>query len=95
MTVLFFPNQPTKSIMEKDRTTCEFLVPPLVLSDSTSFWECRVFTMGGQDSAKFKVTVKGKKTMQGTFQVKALLSASSGKCNVIAKDCFGYTEFTS
>ncbi|XP_061488626.1 tyrosine-protein kinase receptor Tie-1 isoform X2 [Rhineura floridana] len=48
---------PTKAIMEKDLTTCEFQVPPLVLSD-TSLWECRVSTTGGQDSGKFKVTVK-------------------------------------
>ncbi|XP_028589625.2 tyrosine-protein kinase receptor Tie-1 isoform X3 [Podarcis muralis] len=46
-----------KAIMEKDLTTCEFQVPPLVLSD-TSLWECRVSTTGGQDSGKFKVTVK-------------------------------------
>uniref|UniRef100_A0ACB8F403 Uncharacterized protein n=1 Tax=Sphaerodactylus townsendi TaxID=933632 RepID=A0ACB8F403_9SAUR len=48
---------PIKAIMEKDMTTCEFRVPPLVLSD-TNFWECRVSTTGGQDSGKFKVTVK-------------------------------------
>ncbi|KAL8178847.1 UNVERIFIED_CONTAM: Tyrosine-protein kinase receptor Tie-1 [Gekko kuhli] len=52
-TVLMF----IKAIMEKDMTTCEFRVPPLVLSDS-NFWECRVSTTGGQDSGKFKVTVK-------------------------------------
>ncbi|XP_077190224.1 tyrosine-protein kinase receptor Tie-1 isoform X1 [Paroedura picta] len=48
---------PIKAIMEKDMTTCEFRVPPLDLSD-TNFWECRVSTTGGQDSGKFKVTVK-------------------------------------
>ncbi|XP_053105126.1 tyrosine-protein kinase receptor Tie-1 isoform X3 [Hemicordylus capensis] len=52
--IVFSPN---KTIMEKDVTTCEFQVPPLVLSD-TGFWECRVSTTGGQDSGKFKVTVK-------------------------------------
>ncbi|XP_062996302.1 tyrosine-protein kinase receptor Tie-1 [Elgaria multicarinata webbii] len=48
---------PRKAIMEKDMTTCEFQVPPLVLSD-TSLWECRVSTTGGQDSGKFKLNVK-------------------------------------
>ncbi|XP_060629280.2 tyrosine-protein kinase receptor Tie-1 isoform X1 [Anolis sagrei] len=48
---------PTKAIMEKDKTTCEFQVPPVTLSDMC-LWECRVSTTGGQDSGKFKVTVK-------------------------------------
>nr|XP_020638866.1 tyrosine-protein kinase receptor Tie-1 isoform X1 [Pogona vitticeps] len=48
---------PTKAIMEKDKTTCEFQVLPLTLLD-TGLWECRVSTSGGQDSGKFKVTVK-------------------------------------
>lgn len=50
--------QPTKAIMENDKTTCEFQVLPLTLSD-TGLWECRVSTSGGQDTGKFKVTVKG------------------------------------
>ncbi|KAG8132265.1 hypothetical protein E2320_010134 [Naja naja] len=48
---------PTKAIMEKDMTTCEFQVSQVVSSDS-GLWECRVSTTGGQDSGKFKVTVK-------------------------------------
>ncbi|XP_034270724.1 tyrosine-protein kinase receptor Tie-1 isoform X4 [Pantherophis guttatus] len=48
---------PTKAIMEKDMTTCEFQVSRVVSSDS-GLWECRVSTTGGQDSGKFKVTVK-------------------------------------
>lgn len=68
--MFFSPAQPIKAIMEKDMTTCEFRVPPLVLSD-TNFWECRVSTTGGQDSGKFKVTVKGK------------MSSASGKYKVI------------
>ncbi|XP_070601194.1 tyrosine-protein kinase receptor Tie-1 isoform X4 [Erythrolamprus reginae] len=48
---------PTKAIMEKDMTTCEFQVSQVVSSDS-GLWECRVSTSGGQDSGKFKVTVK-------------------------------------
>lgn len=51
---VFMPN---KAIMEKDVTTCEFEVAPLMLYD-TGFWECRVSTTGGQDNGKFKVTVK-------------------------------------
>ncbi|KAL7985190.1 hypothetical protein Chor_003760 [Crotalus horridus] len=48
---------PTKAIMEKDMTTCEFQVSQVVSPDS-GLWECRVSTTGGQDSGKFKVTVK-------------------------------------
>ncbi|XP_063153833.1 tyrosine-protein kinase receptor Tie-1 isoform X3 [Candoia aspera] len=48
---------PTKAIMEKDMTTCEFQVSQVVSSDS-GLWECRVSTTGGQDSGKFKVTIK-------------------------------------
>uniref|UniRef100_A0A8D0DY58 Tyrosine-protein kinase receptor Tie-1 n=1 Tax=Salvator merianae TaxID=96440 RepID=A0A8D0DY58_SALMN len=48
---------PGKAIMEKDLTTCEFKMSPVTLSD-TSIWECRVSTTGGQDSRKFKITVK-------------------------------------
>uniref|UniRef100_A0A8C5RQE3 receptor protein-tyrosine kinase n=1 Tax=Laticauda laticaudata TaxID=8630 RepID=A0A8C5RQE3_LATLA len=48
---------PTKAIMEKDMTTCEFQVSQVVSSDS-GLWECRVSTTGGQDNGKFKVTVK-------------------------------------
>ncbi|XP_012631312.1 tyrosine-protein kinase receptor Tie-1 isoform X1 [Microcebus murinus] len=47
----------TKAIVEPDRTTAEFEVPPLTLGDS-GFWECRVSTSGGQDSRRFKVNVK-------------------------------------
>uniref|UniRef100_A0A8D0GMI6 Uncharacterized protein n=1 Tax=Sphenodon punctatus TaxID=8508 RepID=A0A8D0GMI6_SPHPU len=46
-----------KAIMETDKTTCEFLVPALTRAD-TGLWECRVSTTGGQDSGRFKVTVK-------------------------------------
>ncbi|XP_025028026.1 tyrosine-protein kinase receptor Tie-1 isoform X3 [Python bivittatus] len=48
---------PTKAIMEKDMTTCEFQVSQVISSDS-GLWECRVSTTGGQDSGKFKVTIK-------------------------------------
>lgn len=64
--MVFFSVKPIKAIMEKDMTTCEFRVPPLVLSD-TNFWECRVSTTGGQDSGKFKITVKGKKASRVTI----------------------------
>ncbi|XP_003937008.1 tyrosine-protein kinase receptor Tie-1 isoform X1 [Saimiri boliviensis] len=47
----------TKAIVEPDKTTAEFEVPRLALEDS-GFWECRVFTSGGQDSQRFKVKVK-------------------------------------
>ncbi|VTJ60875.1 tyrosine-protein kinase receptor Tie-1 isoform X2 [Marmota monax] len=47
----------TKAIVEPDRTTAEFEVPHLALGDS-GFWECRVYTSGGQDSRRFKVNVK-------------------------------------
>ncbi|XP_047582928.1 tyrosine-protein kinase receptor Tie-1 isoform X5 [Lutra lutra] len=47
----------TKAIVEPDRTTAEFEVPHLALSDS-GLWECRVSTSGGQDSRRFRVDVK-------------------------------------
>nr|XP_017531576.2 tyrosine-protein kinase receptor Tie-1 isoform X1 [Manis javanica] len=47
----------TKAIVEPDRTTAEFEVPPLALGDS-GLWECRVSTSGGQDSRRFRVNVK-------------------------------------
>lgn len=51
-------SQSTKAIVEPDRTTAEFEVPPLALGDS-GLWECRVSTSGGQDSRRFRVNVKG------------------------------------
>ncbi|XP_078528472.1 tyrosine-protein kinase receptor Tie-1 [Lissotriton helveticus] len=47
----------SKAIMETNKTTSEFLLPPLRESDS-GFWECRVSTSGGQDSRRFQVNVK-------------------------------------
>uniref|UniRef100_A0A480TP48 Tyrosine-protein kinase receptor Tie-1 isoform X3-like n=1 Tax=Sus scrofa TaxID=9823 RepID=A0A480TP48_PIG len=47
----------TKAIVEPDRTTAEFEVPRLALQDS-GLWECRVSTSGGQDSRRFRVSVK-------------------------------------
>ncbi|XP_029473959.1 tyrosine-protein kinase receptor Tie-1 isoform X3 [Rhinatrema bivittatum] len=47
----------SKAIMVADRTTSEFLLPPLTVSDS-GLWECRVSTTGGQDNRKFQVTVR-------------------------------------
>ncbi|XP_030061153.1 tyrosine-protein kinase receptor Tie-1 isoform X1 [Microcaecilia unicolor] len=46
-----------KAIMEADKTTSEFVLPPLTRLDS-GLWECRVSTTGGQDNRKFLVTVK-------------------------------------
>ncbi|XP_074077750.1 tyrosine-protein kinase receptor Tie-1 isoform X2 [Macrotis lagotis] len=48
---------PSKAIMEIDKTTSEFQVPPVSLADS-GLWECRVSTSGGQDSRHFKVNIK-------------------------------------
>ncbi|XP_037354838.1 tyrosine-protein kinase receptor Tie-1 isoform X3 [Talpa occidentalis] len=47
----------TKSIVEPDRTTAEFEVSHLDLADS-GLWECRVSTSGGQDSRRFRVSIK-------------------------------------
>ncbi|XP_051855927.1 tyrosine-protein kinase receptor Tie-1 isoform X1 [Antechinus flavipes] len=48
---------PSKAIMEVDKTTSEFQVPPVSLTDR-GLWECRVSTSGGQDSRHFKVNIK-------------------------------------
>uniref|UniRef100_A0A670XPH9 Tyrosine-protein kinase receptor Tie-1 n=1 Tax=Pseudonaja textilis TaxID=8673 RepID=A0A670XPH9_PSETE len=65
-TIVFFyigiPGCPMFQILVRydgviDMTTCEFQVSQVVSSDS-GLWECRVSTTGGQDSGKFKVTVK-------------------------------------
>ncbi|XP_072505220.1 tyrosine-protein kinase receptor Tie-1 isoform X4 [Notamacropus eugenii] len=48
---------PSKAIMEVDKTTSEFQVPPVSATDH-GLWECRVSTSGGQDSRHFKVNIK-------------------------------------
>ncbi|CAH2310496.1 tyrosine- kinase receptor Tie-1 isoform X2 [Pelobates cultripes] len=47
----------SKAVLERERSTCEFIVPSLNLVDN-GFWECHVSTSGGQDSRKFQVYVK-------------------------------------
>ncbi|XP_041446357.1 tyrosine-protein kinase receptor Tie-1 isoform X2 [Xenopus laevis] len=47
----------SKAVLDRERSTCEFTVQSLTLTDN-GLWECRVFTTGGQDSRKFQVYVK-------------------------------------
>ncbi|XP_069498544.1 tyrosine-protein kinase receptor Tie-1 [Ambystoma mexicanum] len=45
------------AIMESNKTTSEFNLPRLSMSDR-GYWECRVSTSGGQDSRRFYLHVK-------------------------------------
>ncbi|KAE8609826.1 hypothetical protein XENTR_v10011920 [Xenopus tropicalis] len=47
----------SKAVLDRERSTCEFAVQSLTLTDN-GLWECRVSTTGGQDSRKFQVHVK-------------------------------------
>ncbi|OCT82634.1 hypothetical protein XELAEV_18025162mg [Xenopus laevis] len=47
----------SKAVLDRERSTCEFTVQSLTLTDN-GLWECRVSTTGGQDSRKFQVYVK-------------------------------------